>query len=183
MNQYDEFSADYHWLYSDGVLAGKPFLEQFEGLLKSIPSNSRILDCSCGIGVHALALAGQGFSVCGTDGSAGMVAQAKERSRGANIEIPFTVSAWNDLPGKIDQVFEVAFCLGNSIGHCANKQEMISSFKGIRSVLKKNGLLILDSRNWEKLHQVKSRFSPTGPRMRHGIRCIPLYCLEFSRLF
>jgi SAM-dependent methyltransferase len=112
-----------------------------------------------------------------------MVAQAKQRSIEAKKDIPFAVSAWNELPTKIDQVFDVAFCLGNSVGHCADKQEMISSFKGIRSVLKKNGLLILDSRNWERLQQVKPRFSTTGSRIRNGIRCIPLYVWTFPDRF
>jgi hypothetical protein len=26
MNQYDQFSLDYHWLLSDNVLSGKPFI-------------------------------------------------------------------------------------------------------------------------------------------------------------
>lgn len=183
MNQYDQFSTDYHWLYSDGVLAGKPFLEEFGSLLNSIPSGSKILDCSCGIGVHAIALAKRGFSVYGTDYSPGMVEQAKERSISADIKIPFSVSAWNELPQKLDQLFDVTFCLGNSVGHCRNKVEMISSFQGIRAILKKEGLLVLDSRNWEKLQRVKPRFSTTGSRSRNGIRCIPLYVWNFPDRF
>ena len=61
MQQYDQFSSDYHWLYSDEVLAGKHF--QFNDLLKSIPQNSMILDCSCGIGQNTIALAEKGFRV------------------------------------------------------------------------------------------------------------------------
>jgi hypothetical protein len=65
MNQYDQFSLDYHWLYSDNVLSGKPFLEQFGNLLDSMPSDSRLFDCSCGIGVHVVALAQRVFFVWG----------------------------------------------------------------------------------------------------------------------
>ena len=179
MNQYDQFSLDYHWLYSDNVLAGEPFLEQFANLLDSIPPNSRLLDCSCGIGVHAFALARRGFSVSGADSSPGMIARAQERSEDPGTKVPFIVSTWQELPRAFDQEFDVAFCLGNSIGHCNGRQEMMSSFQGIRTILKSNGMLVLDSRNWEKLHREKPRFTTMGVRIRNGIRCTPLYVRSF----
>jgi 2-polyprenyl-3-methyl-5-hydroxy-6-metoxy-1,4-benzoquinol methylase len=182
MNQYNQFSLDYHWLYSDNVLSGKPFLKQFGNLLDSMASNSRLLDCSCGIGVHAVALAHRGFSVWGTDSSPEMIAQARERSNSVGTKVPFTVSTWQELPQVFDQKFDVAFCLGNSIGHCNGRQEMISSFQGIRATLRDNGMLVLDSRNWDKLCREKPRFSPMGIRVRNGIRCIPLYVWNFPSL-
>jgi len=183
MKQYDQFSADYHWLYSDEVLAGKHFLEQFNDLLKSIPQNSMILDCSCGIGQNTIALAEKGFTVYGSDASQGMIVQANERSKRFNKKIPFIQSTWTELPLKIDHSFDITFCLGNSIGHCKNKDEMISSLKGIRSTLKTGGLLVLDSRHWEKLFISKPRFSLTGTRLRNNIKCIPLYVWNFKEHF
>ena len=183
MKQYDQFSADYHWLYSDEVLAGKHFLEQFNDLLKSIPLNSMILDCSCGIGQNTIALAEKGFTVYGSDESQGMIEQAKERSKSLNIKIPFIRSTWAELPLKIDHSFDIIFCLGNSIGHCKNKDEMISSLKGIHSTLKTGGLLVLDSRNWEKLFFSKPRFTLTGSGLRNNIKCIPLYVWNFMENF
>ena len=183
MEQYDQFSADYHWLYSDEALAGKHFLKQFNDILKSIPQNSMILDCSCGIGQNTIALAEKGFTVYGSDASQGMIEQAKERSKSLNKEIPFIKSKWAELPLKIDHSFDITFCLGNSIGHCKNKNEMISSFKGIRSTLKTGGLLVLDSRNWEKLFFSKPRFTLTGTGLRNNIKCIPLYVWNFKEHF
>jgi SAM-dependent methyltransferase len=183
MEQYDQFSADYHWLYSDEVLAGKYFLIQFNDLLKSVPQNSMILDCSCGIGQNIIALAEKGFTVYGSDASQGMIDQAKERSKSLNKKIPFIRSTWAELPLKIDHSFDITFCLGNSIGHCKNKDEMISSLKGIRSTLKTGGILVLDSRNWEKLFLSKPRFALSGTRLRNNIKCIPLYVWNFDEYF
>lgn len=183
MKQYDQFAADYHWLYSDKALAGKHFLEQYNDLLKSIPQNSMILDCSCGIGQNTIALAEKKFTVYGSDESQGMIEQAKERSKNLNNKIPFIISTWADLPLKINNSFDIAFCLGNSIGHCKNKDEMISSLKGIRSTLKTGGLLVLDSRNWEKLFFSKPRFTLTGTGLRNNIKCTPLYVWNFKKHF
>jgi hypothetical protein len=34
MSQYDEFAVNYHWLYSDYVFKGKPYLEEHKDVLK-----------------------------------------------------------------------------------------------------------------------------------------------------
>lgn len=179
MMQYDQFSLDYHWLYSDRVLSGEPFLEQYRDLLASIPSGAKILDCACGIGIHAFALARFGFSVRGTDSSPVMVAQARERTHDKELDLSFIVSSWKELPQTFNQKFDVVFCVGNSIGHCRGRKEMLSSLRGIRGVLKRNGLLVLDTRNWEKLRAERPRFTTLGTRIRNGIRCIPLYVWNF----
>ncbi len=177
--QYDQFSLDYHWLFSDRVLSGEPFLEQYKNLLESLPSDSKILDCACGIGTDALTLARRGFSVQGTDSSLGMVEQARERARYEELDISFTHLSWTDLTKAFRQEFDVVFCTGNAIGHCRDKEEMLASLRGIRGTLKKKGLLVLDSRNWEKLHAEKPRFTTFGVRVRNGVRCIPLYVWNF----
>ncbi|MGA2222473.1 MAG: methyltransferase domain-containing protein [Verrucomicrobiia bacterium] len=183
MNQYDQFSLDYHWLYSDNILSGKPFIEQFSYLLDSLPSGSLLLDCSCGIGVLTIALKQQGFSVWGSDLSPGMIARARERSAEKGIEIPYLISAWKDLPTVFPNKFDLAFCLGNSIGHCSSREEMLASFQGIHTVLNRNGTLILDSRNWETICCERKRFTTTGTRKRNGLQCIPLYVWNFPKQF
>ena len=175
MNQYDQFSFDYHWLLSDHVLSGKPFIEQFGYLLDSLPSGSMLLDCSCGIGVLTIALAQRGLSVWGSDLSPGMIERARERAAEQNTKISFTVGAWRDLPTIFHNKFDIAFCVGNSIGHCSSREETIASLQGIRAVLNDNGTLVLDSRNWEKLCRERERFTALGIRIRNGLRCIPLY--------
>ena len=123
------------------------------------------------------------FFCAGIGLSPGMVEQARERATEQGAKISFTVSAWKDLPTVFHNKFEIALCLGNSIGHCRSRAEMIKSFQGIRAVLNKNGMLILDSRNWEKLCRERQRFTPMGIRIRNGLRCIPLYVWNFPALF
>jgi 2-polyprenyl-3-methyl-5-hydroxy-6-metoxy-1,4-benzoquinol methylase len=174
---------DYHWLYSDDVLAGKSFIGQFGTLLDLLPSGARLLDCSCGIGVHTIVLAQRGFSVWGSDSSSGMIQHARERSAKQGVEISYAISTWRILPSVFQEKFDIAFCLGNSIGHCSSREEMIASFQGIHAVLSNNGTLVLDSRNWEKLCCERRRFTTVGIRTRDGLRCIPLYVWTFPALF
>jgi len=178
-NEYDAFAADYHWLYSDRVLSGDPFLEAYADVLRSLPPQARILDCACGIGLHSLALARRGYAVTGSDASAGMVAEARRRAALAHLPVEFTACPWADLPTTFTQRFDLVFCYGNAIGHCPTPDEMVASLRGMRAVLKPGGVLLLDSRNWEKLRRDQVRFNPMPMRVREGTRCLSLYIWNF----
>nr|VFJ93099.1 MAG: Methyltransferase domain-containing protein [Candidatus Kentron sp. H]VFJ93849.1 MAG: Methyltransferase domain-containing protein [Candidatus Kentron sp. H]VFK00512.1 MAG: Methyltransferase domain-containing protein [Candidatus Kentron sp. H] len=184
MTQYDQFSSDYHWLYSDRTLSCEPFLEQYGALLDAIPSDAKVLDCACGIGIQALTLARRGFSVQGTDLSPGMIARARERGREERMTLPpgglsFTVSTWEALPRRFHHEFDVAFCVGNAIGHCRNRKDMCLSLSGIYHSLKRGGQVVIDSRNWEKVLAERVRLTILGIRIRNRIQSVPLYVWHF----
>jgi glycine/sarcosine N-methyltransferase len=73
--------------------------------------------------------------------------------------------------------------LGNSLGHCRDEHEMLRSLQGMRAVLREGGRLVIESRNWEKLHADRVRFTNFGLQERAGLRCIPLYVWNFGREF
>jgi SAM-dependent methyltransferase len=172
--EYDAFAADYAWLLSDERLTGEPFVAAHKELLEALPPGAKLLDCACGIGVQALALARHGHRVWGTDASAGMIAQAQRRAREAGLDLPLATCRWEELPRRFPEPFDLAFCCGNAIGHCRDADEMLRSLRGIHSVLKDDGRLVLDSRNWEKMWDDRQRFHTFGVRVRHGVRGIPL---------
>ncbi len=60
---------------------------------------------------------------------------------------------------------------------------MLRSLQGMRAVLREGGLLVIESRNREKLLADRVRFTHFGLRERGGIRCIPLYVWNFGREF
>ena len=177
--EYDAFAADYHWLYSDRVLAGAPFLDSYATVLRSLPPRARILDCACGIGIHSLALARHGYDVRGADASAGMIAEARRRAACERLAVEFEQCPWADLSKKFAARFDLVFCHGNAIGHCRTPEETVAALCGMRAVLKPGGVLVIDSRNWEKLRREKVRFSPMPMRVRDGSRCLPLYVWNF----
>ncbi len=178
-DQYDAFASDYHWLYSDHVLSGEPFIDRYSDMLSTLAPGAEILDCACGIGVHSLALSRHGYSVKGSDASRGMVDEASRRAEAEGLDVEFTACSWADLPGEFTEEFDVLFCYGNAIGHCRNEEEMAASLHGMREVLKKGGTLVIDSRNWEKVNRERPRFQTMRTRVRDGNRCLPLYVWNF----
>ena len=184
IRQYDGLSENYHWLYSDDVLSGAQTLKENEDVLRSAGPKARILDCACGTGTFAIPLAKRGFAVSGSDASQGMVEQAMLAARNAGLSIPLHCCTWEDVPNRFADPFDLIFCLGNSIGHARDKEEMLRSLKGMRAVLKTGGKLVLDSRNWEQIRKEKTRFTPYPQwRERDGQRCLPIYIWTFPERF
>lgn len=183
IRQYDGFAQDYHWLYSDYALSGKPALEENEDVLAAAGPPARILDCSCGIGTLAIALARLGYEVAGSDASPGMVEQAAQAANNAGLNIPLRCCRWEELRGQFTARFDLVFCIGNSIGHARNREEMVRSLAGMRAVLGEGGRLVIQSRNWERLRQEKTRFTHFPWRERAGERCLPLYVWSFPEEF
>jgi 2-polyprenyl-3-methyl-5-hydroxy-6-metoxy-1,4-benzoquinol methylase len=183
-DSYADLAHDYEWLFPDEVIGGggtvgatSPGSEDFlEGILETLPPGARVLDSACGIGADAMALARRGFDVTASDGSASMVAEARRRCLRFGVEMEITQSSWQDLPERVPGAFELILCLGNSIVHTATKSRMISALAAIRKVLSPDGVLVVDSRNWEYLYESRPRII-TGRRVieRHGVRSSSLY--------
>jgi glycine/sarcosine N-methyltransferase len=181
---YTDFAADYEWLFADDVVGSSPVpgatsaagRDLLDAALATLAPGAPVLDCACGIGTDALALAQRGFKVTATDGSSSMVARASERLAASASQVTVLQSLWQDLPVKLTGRFDLAICLGNAIVHAGSAPAMVESLESIRDVLAPDGKLIVDSRNWELMYSSWPRIV-TAPRVRErrGLRCSCLY--------
>jgi SAM-dependent methyltransferase len=179
--QYEGLAADYNWTFEDDAFASGRAIKHPAAarLLQRISPASTVLDAACGTGVDAAALARRGFSVQASDGSAAMVEGAAARFRQEGLTIPALHSEWADLPAVIGERFDVVLCLGNSLVHAAGRDAMVEALTGLRQMARPGGYVVVDSRNWEKLHadrqivQVAERVITRG-----GRRCLQFYAWE-----
>ena len=178
---YESFAADYDWLFDDDALAsgfaiGHPATAR---LLERTPPGSAVLDAACGTGSSAAALARRGYRVRATDGSDAMVAAAAARFRREHLDIPLARCLWADLPAVVGERFDLVLCLGNSLVHTASREAMIESLGGLRQMVRPGGHLVVDSRNWEKVH-AERRVVRVKDRVvtRDGRRCVTFYAWE-----
>jgi hypothetical protein len=70
-------------------------------------------------------------------------------------------------------------CIGNSLVHAVGRDAMIQALTGFRKVVRPGGRVVVDSRNWEKLH-AERRIVQVADRLvtRRGSQCIALYAWE-----
>ena len=178
---YQALAADYDWIFDDDALArGLAITHPATArLLERTSHNSAVLDAACGTGVSAAALARRGYRVWAADGSEAMIAVAAARFRSEQLEIPLVRCMWADLPAVIDERFDVVLCIGNSLVHAAGRDAMIGALTGLREMIRPGGHLVVDSRNWEKLHAERQIVQLANSAVtRHGRRCIVLYAWE-----
>jgi glycine/sarcosine N-methyltransferase len=178
---YLGLAADYDWIFDDGALTGGAAINRpaVARLLERVGAGSDVLDAACGTGVDAAVLARRGFHVWAADGSGAMVGAAAARFEREGLTIPVQRCLWADLPASIGERFDVVLCTGNALVHAAGQDAMVAALVGLRRMARPGGHVVIDSRNWEKLHaeraivQVMDRV-----RVRGGRRCVVFYAWE-----
>jgi len=178
---YEMLAADYDWMFDDDELAhGRAInLPATARLLQRISPASAVLDAACGTGVDAAVLARRGFTVWAADGSDAMAEGAAARFRRERLAIPLLRSTWADLPAAAGERFDAVLCLGNSLVHAAGRDAMAAALTGLRRMARPGGHVVVDSRNWEKLH-AERQIVQVADRVvtRAGRRCVVLYAWE-----
>jgi SAM-dependent methyltransferase len=183
---YEQLAADYNWMFDDDALASGRAVNHpaTARLMQQVGRGSLVLDAACGTGVDAAVLARRGFTVSASDGSDAMAGEAAARFRRERLEIPVLRSAWADLPVATAQRFDVVLCIGNSLVHAVGREAMVEALTGLRRMARPGGYVVIDSRNWERLHaerqivQVAERVVTRG-----GRRCVVLYAWEIPECF
>jgi SAM-dependent methyltransferase len=178
---YESLAADYDWMFGDDALAnGRAInLPATARLLQRIDGTSTVLDAACGTGVDAAVLARRGFTVWAADGSEAMTGAAAARFRREGLAVPVLRSGWADLPAAISERFDAVLCVGNSLVHAAGRDAMVEALTGLRRMARPGGYVVIDSRNWEKLH-AERRIVQLADRVvtRRGRRCLTFYAWE-----
>jgi SAM-dependent methyltransferase len=178
---YATLATDYDWIFDDEALARGVAINHpaTARLLERTSRTSVVLDAACGTGVNAAALARRGYRVWAADGSSAMAAVAAARFRREQLDIPLVHCMWADLPAVIDERFDVVLCIGNSLVHAAGRAAMTQALTGLREMVRPGGHVVVDSRNWEKLHAERQIVQLANSAVtRHGRRCIVLYAWE-----
>lgn len=181
--QYNSMSFFYNVLYADMDLIAleDAFIKEHNDLLKSLDENAKILDSSCGNGVQATALCRKGYDVTASDISIEMITLASSYARANDLYFPTECMAWNELPNKYRDVFDVVFCWGNSISHSMDEEDMINNLISLNRVMKSGGKLIIHTRNWDKMCKNYQRVITYGVREYEGKKYIPVYLWNLNR--
>lgn len=147
---YDAFAWAYnrHW----GSFATRivPVLEKL--VLSALPPGARILDLCCGTGQLAHALSAEGFRLTGIDGSASMIAIARENAPEASFKVDDARSF------AINGEFHAAVSTFDSLNHVMRLEELTGVFRNVYRALLSGGVFVFDL-NMEEGYRTRWRGS------------------------
>lgn len=141
MSGYGNFAAFYDALTEDVDYAA--WTDYLLAVLERYGCTaSSVLDLACGSGSLSLPLAAKGMEVIGVDGSADMLAIAREKAAEAEMDILFLEQDMRclDLYGTVD----AAVCLLDSLNHILHTEELAEVFRRLGLFIAPGGLLVFD---------------------------------------
>lgn len=110
-----------------------------------------VLDAATGTGFHSVTIRKAGFEVISVDGSPEMLAKAFENGLQRDMIVRTVHSDWRWLGRDIVGRYDAIICLGNSFTHLFSEAQRRRALAEFYSVLKHDGILILDQRNYDAL--------------------------------
>jgi len=138
-----------------------PFAEAVERkkkILKDIISREmkNAADIGCGTGTDSIVLARLGLNVASFDLSPEMIGKAKANAVNEKVKINFSVSDAANIPNKFNDSFDLVISFGNTFANI-KKEEFVNSLHRCFNILKKNGMLLIQVLNFEKIIREKQR--------------------------
>ena len=154
-------------------------------LVRSLPSNARVLDCSSGTGQLAVGLARLGLDVVATDASAGMVRRTQELADEYSVPLQALRVAWDDLPDYLDpSTFDLVICVGNSLCHAQGTSGRLAALAAMSRLLNPRGRLVLTSRTWELVRAGGTRIDVRDRLVgRRGHDAVVIYSWQIEDLW
>jgi glycine/sarcosine N-methyltransferase len=136
-----------------------PFLQQQVRSLGIDPTKVKLIDTACGTGQHAIALSAEGYQVSACDIAPAMVAIAQANAAAAFQKVDFKTVGFTKISQAFkNQQFDVIFCLGNSLPHVEDLQELTKTLQDFCQLMRGTGVLVLQMRNFSRLLKNKERW-------------------------
>lgn len=136
----------------------------------------KVLDAACGSGEYSVRLAIDGYDVTAVDIDQAMVDAAKEKAVINNVKTDVLKAdlktIGNTLSGKS---FDFIFCIGNSIVHLDDLQEIEASIRQMYDLLQPGGILLLQIVNFDRVLKNSISALPTLRNEKVGLEFIRNY--------
>ena len=153
--------------YYDEIFPWDEDINRF--LTSELSQCNEIIDLACGTGTYSCSLAEQGHTVEGIDLDPEMIRQAKSKAEdfkskarsnvGGNVS--FFQGSMTEPEKFINRRINAAFCIGNSLPHLSDREEVASMLNRIHKLILKNGVFIVQIINFDNFKGKKSADLPT----------------------
>jgi 2-polyprenyl-3-methyl-5-hydroxy-6-metoxy-1,4-benzoquinol methylase len=115
------------------------------------------LDAGCGSGFHSILLAQLGVDVTGVDVSSRMLQLAQQHARTYAVDVRTHQGSFGDLDTLFPLSFDAVLVMGNSLAHLLRAAEMERAIRNFASLLRPNGVLVLQVLNYDRILAVREK--------------------------
>jgi SAM-dependent methyltransferase len=149
---YQQLARDYHLIFADWTRAIERQGNALDRLIRSCMTTlpAKILDCSCGIGTQAIALAQHGYTVHATDLSQAAVERAAKEAAAFGVSITFGVADFRMLAQQVDDTFDVVLSCDNALPHLLDDADLLLAAQNMYAKLNDHGLLLISMRDYDQ---------------------------------
>ncbi len=158
---YDDLAPDYHLIFPDWDASMARQARVLDALVQRQlgPGAHRVLDCACGIGTQAIGLTRAGHRLVGADLSPVAAARAVTEAAARGVALPAIAADMRALPFA-PSAFDAVVCADNALPHLLTAQDVTAALRGMRRVLREDGLLILTVRAYDEIRRTRPASAP-----------------------
>jgi ubiquinone/menaquinone biosynthesis C-methylase UbiE len=158
----------YHLIYEDWPASVERQGRVLDSIIRAAtPAAKTVVDVACGIGTQSLGLASRGYSVIGSDISAGAIARAKREAATRGLTIDFHLDDMTRLSTYADRSADALIACDNAIPHLLTEVEILGAFSQFFRVIRPGGICVISVRDYAAVTRESSRVVP------YGVRAIP----------
>jgi len=146
-------------IYNEMIFFNRRFKNEipiFKKLIEKFQIRTAI-DAGCGTGFHSIILSKLGIKVWAIDISGKMLEQLKINSKNDNLNIITVKTSFDNINKVVKENVDSIFCLGNSLPHTISSNQLKKSIKNFYSILKPNGIIILQILNYDRILKKRQR--------------------------
>ncbi len=185
------FKMEIEWkdeiLYQDLVKWGDRLKKEapfFKKLLEGmVPSNSQVLDVSCGTGFHLVMLSKWGLSGIGVDISEQNIDEAIKLAEKSSVQekIKFVLGDILEIENKVgESKFDFIYCIGNTLS-IFNTQDRNNIIQQLINVLNPNGKILLQAVNYlAHVNDTEWYYNPNLQRSNNGSLIFHIRIMEWK---
>ncbi len=158
----------------------KTFQEYFAAKEITPSGNKSALDLGSGHGIQSIALANLGFNVTAVDFNTKLLDALKQNSKGRVEVIEGDIMDF-DLTGNLKP--ELIVCMGDTLTHLADKNELSSLVKHCYKILHEGGKVVFSFRDLTKELEGAVRFIPVQSSEDRILTCFLEYHEDHAEVY
>ena len=121
-----------------------------------------LLDVSIGTGSMTLPIAELGIAISGSDLSQNMLDRCRRKCEARSIAANLVCSDFRNVAQEFNEQFDCVASTGNSLGYVSN-EDVLKALEQVDALVKPDGYLYLDLRNWDMILEKKPRYYLYNP--------------------